>query len=116
MLEIGSTIIPMNEAEVAKHRMKYNIKIAKKLAVFLLKGFFLLKTKNICMEKKMEVISLDGLDCYENSLLTILNWKYGEILYALWDSWDFSYDIKKKLIGEKIELPMSNIINNLLRI
>lgn len=115
MLEIGSTIIPMNEAEVAKHRMKYNIKIAKKLAVFLLKGFFLLKTKNICMEKKMEVISLDGLDCYENSLLTILNWKYGEILYALWDSWDFSYDIKKKLIGEKIELPMSNIINNLIK-
>ena len=37
--------------------------------------------------KDMLPISIVGLDCYINSLLTVLNWKLGEYHLAFWRSY-----------------------------
>ncbi len=64
--------------------------------------------------KDMSPISIVGLDCYINSLLTVLNWKLGEYHLAFWDAWCFQYTPAKSL-GEAIEYPMSYIMTNLQR-
>ena len=64
--------------------------------------------------KDMLPISIVGLDCYINSLLTVLNWKLGEYHLAFWDAWCFQYSHAKSL-GEAIEYPMSYIMKNLER-
>lgn len=62
--------------------------------------------------KEMLPISIVGLDCYINSLLTVVNWRLGEYHLAFWDAWCFQY-IPKESLGESIEYPMSNVMNNL---
>lgn len=62
--------------------------------------------------KNIVPISIVGLDCYVNSLLTVLNWKQGEFHLAFWDAWCFKYS-PEHLLGESIEYPMSYVINNL---
>ena len=60
--------------------------------------------------KDMLPISIVGLDCYINSLLTVVNWKLGEYHLAFWDAWCFQYSPAKSL-GEAIEYPMSYVAN-----
>lgn len=62
--------------------------------------------------KDMLPISIVGLDCYINSLLTVVNWRLGEYHLAFWDSWCFQYSPAKS-IGETIEYPMSYVMKNL---
>ena len=53
--------------------------------------------------KDMEPIYSPGLDCFENSVLTITNWEYGEYHKAFMHSWGFAYnkDISP-MIGKRL--------------
>lgn len=62
--------------------------------------------------KDMLPVSVVGLDCYINSLLTVVNWRLGEYYLAFWDAWCFQY-VPKEALGESIEYPMSNVLTNI---
>lgn len=62
--------------------------------------------------EKMVPISIVGLDCYANSILTILNWKLGEFYLVFYDSWCFYYQ-KKKSLGDSIMNPLDKVWYNL---
>lgn len=57
-------------------------------------------------------VSIVGLDCYINSLLTVVNWKLGEYHMSFWDSWCFRY-VPSVSLGESVEYPMSYVLSNL---
>lgn len=61
---------------------------------------------------RIEPITIDGLDCYTNIILSVINWKYSNYQLAFLDTWDFMYDEKKEAIGEKMHLSLEHIICN----
>lgn len=57
--------------------------------------------------------AIEGLDCLENSLLTIIKWKYNEFEQGFVDSFYFSYKQEcGKRMGESLSVPTDNVINN----
>lgn len=66
------------------------------------------------MKELIYPICVQGLDCYTNSILTLINHHFGEYQKALWDSWVFVYDKKiSKKISDKIEISSSLCMKNI---
>lgn len=59
-------------------------------------------------DKKIVPVNILGLDCFTNTVLTLINYRYGEYQKVLWDSWLFVYNEKEKSISKKVKIP-SNI-------
>lgn len=65
--------------------------------------------------ENVEPIYVDGLDCFEKSILTIINWEYGEYYKAFMHSWGFRYDNQgEKLIGQRLNANNYDIMQDII--
>lgn len=62
--------------------------------------------------RKIVPVSVSGLDCFTNTVLTLVNFQYGEYQKALWDSWLFNYKENEKAISKRIKIPSNVYIEN----
>lgn len=63
-------------------------------------------------DKKIVPVNILGLDCFTNTVLTLINYRYGEYQKVLWDSWLFVYNEKEKSISKKVKIPSNIYIQN----
>lgn len=63
-------------------------------------------------DKKIVPINILGLDCFTNTVLTLVNYRYGEYQKVLWDSWLFVYNEKEESISKKVKIPSNIYIQN----
>ena len=62
-------------------------------------------------------LKIDGLDCFENIVVSILNWKINSYELSFVESWGFSYDYDKvdssNILGNKISSGKRNVVGNI---
>ena len=57
---------------------------------------------------KMEPITIPGLSCYQNSMLTMTNWMRDEYYKIFLYSWKFGYDAQEETLSKKLKVKNEN--------
>ncbi len=57
---------------------------------------------------KMEPITIPGLSCYQNSMLTMTNWMRDEYYKIFLYSWKFGYDAQEEILSKKLKVKNEN--------
>ncbi len=63
----------------------------------------------------IEPIHIDGLNCFEEAVLSVIGILYSDYYILFWDRWGFSYNVRKnkKYMGELINRGINGLLPNL---